>query len=99
MLCGSNYIGNTHQSFKKIMDCHFSYVQLIIKNGKIQNHSLPIMIKTLNVLLQLIIYVNLLHTKWLNISITLDKNKPNYNLCMDERLMILKRIHDKTSQL
>ena len=34
-MCESIYIGNTQQTFKKIMDIHFSYLLRLLKNGKI----------------------------------------------------------------
>ena len=32
--CNAIYIGNTQQTFKKIMDVHFYYLQRLIKNGQ-----------------------------------------------------------------
>ena len=33
-LCGSIYIGSTHQTFKKIMNSHFSYLRHLLENGQ-----------------------------------------------------------------
>ena len=33
-MCDAIYIGNTQQSFKKIMDGHFSDLQRLLKNGQ-----------------------------------------------------------------
>ena len=33
-MCDAIYIGNTQQTFKKIMDGHFSDLQSLLKNGK-----------------------------------------------------------------
>ena len=33
-MCDAMYIGNTQQTFKKIMDSHFSDLQRLLKNGQ-----------------------------------------------------------------
>ena len=33
-MCDAIYIGNTQQTFKKIMDGHFSDLQRLLKNGQ-----------------------------------------------------------------
>ena len=33
-MCDALYLGNTQQTFKKIMDDHFSGVQRLLKNGQ-----------------------------------------------------------------
>ena len=34
MMCGTIYISNTQQTFKKIMDVHFSDLLRLLKNGQ-----------------------------------------------------------------
>ena len=44
------YIGNTQQTFRKIMDCNFSHVQRLLKNGQILESFAAHLNVTLNLL-------------------------------------------------
>ena len=36
-MCDAIYIGNTHQTYKKIMDCHFYDLLRLLKNEQKSN--------------------------------------------------------------
>ena len=72
-MCDAMYKGNTQQTFKKLMDGHFSDVQRILKNGKIHAHSLPIISNTLNMLRHELNYISVWSSNLLNRSTKLDQ--------------------------
>ena len=58
-MCDAIYIGNTQQTFKKIMDGHFSDILRLLKNGKNRTHLLRTYNSTLTILCHVQIYVNI----------------------------------------
>ena len=58
-MCDAIYIVNTQQTFKKRMDDHFSDIQRLLKNGKIQTHFLTTLYITLTLLCHVLIYVSI----------------------------------------
>ena len=56
-MCGDFHISNIKQTFKKIMDVHFSNVQPILINGQNYTHLLPTMSKTSNLLPNALTYL------------------------------------------
>ena len=56
--CNAIYIGNTQQTFKKIMDGRFSDLQHLLTNGQNQIHLLPTLYSTLIILRHIQNYVN-----------------------------------------
>ena len=48
-MCDAIYIGNTQQTFKKIMDGHFSDLQRLLKNGQKSDSFIPTLYNTLTV--------------------------------------------------
>ena len=97
--CDDIYIGNTQQTFKKIMDGHFSYLRRLLKNGQkldlftshfVQNF------KSTTPRTELRKCMTFKVIKQLNpIGAMRTFMKPNCNLCMQECLMILKMLLDK----
>ena len=91
-MCDAIYMVNNQQTFKKRVDSHFSDLLCLLKNGKNQTHLLP----TSNSTLTLQRHMTFKLAKQLNL---IGKMKifmePNYNLCMEELLTILKNLHDK----
>ena len=96
---GAIYIGNTHQTFKEIMDGHFSDFLRLLKNGQksdsfsahFEHHFKTTMSRT-----YLRKYMMFKVVKQLNpIGAMETFTKPNCNLCMEERLTILKKLRDK----
>ena len=59
-MCDANYIGNTQQKLKKIMDGHFSNILFILKNIQNQIHLLPIFSSTVTLLQHINIYISIL---------------------------------------
>ena len=49
-MCEAIYIGNTHQTFKKIMDGHFSNLLRLLNNRQNHTHLLPTSNSTLTLL-------------------------------------------------
>ena len=93
-MCESIYVGNTQQKFKKRMDGHFSDILRLLKNGqktdsfaaRFEQHFNATMSHT-----DLRKYMMLKLLKQLNlVGKTKTFMKPNCNLCMKERLTILK---------
>ena len=93
-MCDAFYIGNTQQTFKKIKDGHFYDQQCLLKNGKksdsLSSHFIQNFINTTT---------RTAPRKCMTFKVTKQLNtigamkkfmKPNYNLCMQERLTILK---------
>ena len=98
-MCDASYIGNTQQKFKKIMDSHFSDLQRLLKNGQKTDSFAAHFVQHFNDTTS--------HTylrKCMPFKVTKKLNpigamktftKPNCNLCMQERLTILKKLRDK----
>ena len=98
-MCEAIYIGNTQQTFKKIMNGHFSDLQRLLKNRQ-KSDSFPAHFvqhfnsTTSRTELRKCMTFKVL--KQLNQIGEMKKfTKPNCNLCMQERLTILKMICDK----
>ena len=98
-MCDNIYISNTHQTFKKIMDGHFSDLQLLLKNGQKSYSFAAHFIQHFNSTTsrtELSTFMTFKVLKHLNtIGAMKTFTKPNCNLCMQDRLTILKMIHDK----
>ena len=93
------YISSTQQTFKKIMDSHFSNLQRLVKNGQKSDsfaaHSEQ-HVNTTTSCIDLRKYMTVKVLKQLNpIGAMKTFTKHNFNLCMEERLTILKNIRDK----
>ena len=98
-MCDAIYIGKTHQTFKKRIDGHFYDLQRLFKKGQKPDsfaaHFVQHFINTTSHtdLRKCMIFKIL---KQLNpIGAMKIFTKPNCNLCMQERLTILKKICDK----
>ena len=98
-MCDAIYIGNTQHTFKKIMDSHLSDLLHLLKNGQksdsfidhfehhFNNTKSPPDIRK---------YMSFKVVKQLNpIGAMKTFTKPNCDLCMQERLTILKNLGDK----
>ena len=98
-MCDSIYIGNTQQTFKKIMDYHFSYLQRLLKNWQKPDYFAAHFVQHFNNTtsrtdIRKCMTIRVL--KQLNpIGAIKHFTKPNCNLCMQECLTILKKLHDK----
>ena len=98
-MCDAIYIGNTQQTFKKIMDGHFSDLLRLIKNG--QNSDLSAdhfeqHFKSTTPRKDLCKYMLFKLVKQLNLIGEIKTfTKPNCNLFMEEHLTILKNLCDK----
>ena len=97
-MCEAIYIGNTQHISKKIMDSHFSDLLRLLKNGKIRlacYHFEQLFKYTMSrtylrtcMPFKVVNQIN-------HISAMKTFMKPNYNLCMEERLTTLKKLRDK----
>ena len=98
-MCDDIYIGNTQQTFKKILDGHFSNLQHLLKNGQKSDSFAAHLLQHFNnttsrTYLRKCMAFKVV--KQLNpIGAMKTFTKPNCNLCMQERLMILKNLGDK----
>ena len=98
-MCDSIYIGNTHQTFKKIMDCRFYYLLRLLNNGQKSDSFSAHFVhhcNTTTTRTDLRKYMTFKVENQLNPigpMKTFTKNK--CNLCMEERLTILKNLCDK----
>ena len=98
-MCDYIYIGNTQQTFKKIMDGHFSGLLRLLNNGH-KSDSFAVQFEqhfnTTTSRKDLRKYMMFKVVKQLNhIGAMKTFTKPNCNLCMEERLTILKKLRDK----
>ena len=98
-MCDASYIGNNKKTFKKIMDGHFSDLQRLLKNGQKSDsfadhfvqHFITTMWRT-----DLHTYMTFKVVKQINLIGAMKTfTEPNCNLCMQEHLMILKKLRDK----
>ena len=98
-MCDVIYIGNTQKTFKKIIDGHFSDLQRLLKNGQKSDSFAAQFVQHFNNTTSrtdLRKYMMFKVLKQLNTIGTMKTfTKPNYNLCMQERLKILKKLRDK----
>ena len=98
-MCDAIYIDNTQQTFKKIMDGHLSDLQHLLKNRKKSDSFAAHFVQHFNntksrTYLRKCMTFKVL--KQLNpIGAMKTFTKPNCNLCMQERLTILKKLRDK----
>ena len=102
-MCEAIYIGNTQKKFKKIIDGHFSDLLRLIKNRQKSDSFAAHFKQHFN--------ANTSRTdicKYMTFKVVKELNpvgsmkiftKPNFNLCVEERLRILKRYATNTSQL
>ena len=102
-MCDAIYIGNTQQTFKKRMDDHLSDIQCLLKKGQksdsfsdhFKQH-----FKTATSRKDLRKYMTFEVVKQVKpIGAMKSFTKPNCNLCMEERLTILKRLHAKRAMV
>ena len=98
-MCAGIYIRNTQQTFKNIMDGHFSGLLRILKNGKKPDSFSAHFEQQFNTTASrtdIRKYMTFKVVKQVNpIGAMKQFTKPNCNLCMEERLSILKNICDK----
>ena len=98
-MCDAIYIGNTQQTFKKIMDSHLSNILRLLQNGKIYYSFSAHLDQHFNTTMSrtyLWKYMTFKVVKQLNpIGAMKTFTKPNFNLCMEERLAFLKIPRDK----
>ena len=98
-MCDAIYIGNTQQTFKKIMDGHFSDLQRILKNGQKSDSFAAHFVQHFNTntsrtdLRKYMTFKVLNHINSIGTMKTFTKS--DCNLCIEERLTILKRLRDK----
>ena len=98
-MCDDIYISNTQQTFKKIMDVHFSDLLRILKNRQ-KSYSFAAHfeqhLNTTTSRKDLRKYMTFKVVTQLNpIGAMKTFTKPNCNICMEERLTILKKLRDK----
>ena len=102
-MCEAIYIGNTQQTFKKIMDGYFSDLLRLLKNRQRSDSFAANFEKHFNSatsrkdLHKCMMFKVVKHQK--TISKIKKFTKPNCNLCMEERLTILKSYMTNASQL
>ena len=98
-MCDAIYIGKTQQTFKKRMDGNFSDPLCLLKNGQksdsfaahFEQHFNTNMSRT-----YICKYMSFKLVKQINpIGAMKSFTKPNFNLCIEERLTILKKLRDK----
>ena len=98
-MCGAIYIGNTQQTLKKRMDVHFSDIQRLLKNGQKSDSFAAHFVQHFNTTTSrtdLHTYMTFKVVKQLNPIVAMKTfTEPNFNKCIQERLMILKRLRDK----
>ena len=98
-MCDAIYIGNTQQTFKKRMDAHFSDLLRLLNNGQ-KSYSFsahfeqPFNTTTSRTYLHKYMTLKLVNQLSL-IGAMNTFTKPYCNLCMEERLTILKKQRDK----
>ena len=93
------YIGNTQHTFKKIMDGHFSDLQRLLKNKQKSDSFAAHFVQHFNTTTSytdLRKYMTFKVVKQLNpIGAMKTFTTPKCNICMKERLTILKKVCDK----
>ena len=98
-MCDAIYIGITQKTFKKRMNGHFSNLLRLLKNGQ-KSYSFAAHfeqhLNTTTSRTDLCKYMMFKVVKQLNpIGAMKTFTKPNCNICMEERLTILKKLCDK----
>ena len=98
-MCDAIYIGNTQKNFKKRMEGHFSNLLCLLKNVQKSDSFAAHFEHHFNATMS--------HTdihKYMTFKVVNKINpigamkiftKPNFNLCMEERLTVLKNLRDK----
>ena len=98
-MCDAIYIGNTQKTFKKTMSSNFSDLQPLLKNGQKSESFAAHFVQHFNTTTSctdLHKYMTFKVVKKLSSIGAMKKfTKPNCNLCMQERLTILKKLRDK----
>ena len=98
-MCDTIYIDNTQQTFKKRMGGHFSDIQRLLKNGQKSDSFDAHLVHHFNNTTsrtELRKFMTFKVIKQLNtIGAMKTFTKTNCNLCMQERLTILKMLRDK----
>ena len=98
-MCDAIYVGNTQQTLKKTMDGHFSDLLRLLKNGQKSDSFAAHFEQHFNTTTSstdLCKYMTFKVVKQLSRIDAMKKfTKPNCNLCMEERLTILKTLRDK----
>ena len=98
-MCDAIYIGNTQQTFKKRMDGHFSDLLRLLKNGQKSDSFAAHFEQQLNTTrtrTDLRKYMMFKVVNQLNRIVAMKTfTKTNCNVCMEERLTILKKLLDK----
>ena len=98
-MCDAIYIGNTQQTFKKIMDGHFPDLLRLLKNGHKSDSFAAHFEQHFNTTTSrtdLRKYMTFKVVKQLStIGAVKTFTKPNCNICMEERLTILKKLREK----
>ena len=93
------YIGNTQQTFKKRMDDHLSDLQRLLKNGQKSDSFAAHFVRHFNSTTSRTELRKCMTFKVLKEINTIGAmktfTKPNFNLCMQERLTILKMVRYK----
>ena len=97
-MCNNFYTGNTQQTFKKRIDGHFSNLQRLLKNGQKSDSFAAHFVHHFNTNMSrtdLLKYMTFKIVKQLNLIGAIKIfTKPNCNLCMQERLTILKKLRE-----
>ena len=98
-MCDAIYIGNTHQTFKKIMDGHFSDLQRLLKNKNKSDSFSAHYEQHFNTTTSRTYLRKYMTFKVVNQLSLIGEmktfTKPNCNICMEERLTILKKLRYK----
>ena len=98
-MCDAIYVGNTQMTFKKRMEGHLSDLQRLLKNGQKSDsfaahfvqHFKPTKLRT-----DIRKYITVKVVKQLNLIGAMQTlAKPNFNICMEEHLTMLKLLRDK----
>ena len=98
-MCEAIYIGNTQQTFKKRIEGHFSNLQRLLENrhksDSFAAHSVQ-HFNTTTSRTDICKYMTFKVVRQLNpIGAMKTFTKPNFNLCMQECLTILKKLREK----
>ena len=98
-MCDAIYIGNTQQTFKKRMDVRLSDLQRVLNNGQKSDSFDAHFEQKFNTTMSrtdLHKFMTLKVVKQINpVGEMKTFTKPNCNLCMEERLTIVKKLRDK----
>ena len=98
-MCDAVYIGNTQQTFKKRMDGHFSDLLRLLKNRQKSDSFAAHFEQHFNTTTSrtdLRKYMTFKVVKQLSMIDAMKTfTEPNCNLCVEERLTILKKLRDK----